>query len=116
MASARKQSATSVASFGGKQFAARLAVSGAIYAGLFQCFRYWGDFSKNQSAVLALVRIIGVGVGGEVPHGQRRSLFNEGQLTTAIDQVALAFTAPANLPPAGVYQQAIEAERQDLNR
>ena len=32
-----------------------------------------------------------------------------GQLTTTVDQVALAFTAPSNLPEPGVYEQAIRA-------
>jgi hypothetical protein len=53
-------------------------------------------------------------VGPEVPAGQIRSLTPEGQFTTTIDQVALAFTSPANLPPAGVYQHAIQAELENL--
>ena len=53
-------------------------------------------------------------VGPEVPDGQIRMLIPGGQFTTTIDQVALAFTAPANLPPAGVYQQAIQAELENL--
>lgn len=46
----------------------------------------------------------------EVGPGQRRGLVHQGNFTTTIDQVALAFTAPSNLPPAGVYQEAIEVE------
>ena len=42
--------------------------------------------------------------------GQIRALESGGQSTTTIDQVALAFTAPSNLPPAKVYEQAIIAE------
>jgi hypothetical protein len=53
-------------------------------------------------------------VGPEIPDGQIRMLISGGQFTTTIDQVALAFTAPANLPPAGVYQQAIQAELENL--
>lgn len=49
-------------------------------------------------------------LGPETRRGEVRSLINAGQYTTTVDQVALAFTAPANLPPIGVYQQAIEAE------
>lgn len=49
-------------------------------------------------------------VGPEVPDGQIRALVSGGQLTTTVDQVALAFTAPKNLPPAKVYEQAIIAE------
>jgi hypothetical protein len=49
-------------------------------------------------------------ISGEVHRGRPRPLVHEGQFTTTIDQVALAYTAPSNLPPSGVYQQAIEAE------
>jgi len=49
-------------------------------------------------------------IGHEVPEGQIRALEFGGQSTTTIDQVALAFTAPSNLPPAKVYEQAIIAE------
>lgn len=49
-------------------------------------------------------------VGPEVPEGQIRELNLCGQSTTTVDQVALAFTAPSNLPPAKVYEQAIRAE------
>ena len=49
-------------------------------------------------------------LGSETGPGRRRELLHQGNFTTTIDQVALAFTAPANLPPAGVYRKAIEAE------
>ncbi len=49
-------------------------------------------------------------IGPPVPEGQIRTLELGGQSTTTIDQVALAFTAPSNLPPAKVYEQAIKAE------
>lgn len=49
-------------------------------------------------------------LGPETRTGEVRTLVSGGQYTTTVDQVALAFTAPANLPPIGVYQQAIEAE------
>ncbi|MGD0165603.1 MAG: NotI family restriction endonuclease [Candidatus Sulfotelmatobacter sp.] len=49
-------------------------------------------------------------VGSVVPDGQIRTLICSGQSTTTIDQIALAFTAPTNLPPAKVYEQAIIAE------
>lgn len=45
---------------------------------------------------------LGTGAGG-VLHG-------EGQFSTTVDQVALGFTSPSNLPPAGVYEQAIRRE------
>jgi hypothetical protein len=42
--------------------------------------------------------------------GERRLLVFSGQKTTTVDQVALAFTSPKNLPDAGVYEVAIRAE------
>jgi hypothetical protein len=47
-------------------------------------------------------------IGEPVPGGQRE-LVAGGRFTTTIDQVALAFTAPSNLPPAQVYESAIRA-------
>jgi len=41
--------------------------------------------------------------------GVRRDLVFGGQKTTTVDQVALAFTSPKNLPDAGVYELAIRA-------
>lgn len=55
-------------------------------------------------------------VGPDVPNGSRRALIAGGQFTTTIDQVALAFTSPSNLPPAGVYQVAIESELEHLQK
>lgn len=48
-------------------------------------------------------------IGAPVPAGNIRPLAMVGQFTTTIDQVALAFTAPSNLPPAQVYENAIRA-------
>ncbi len=42
-----------------------------------------------------------------VQHGLLRSLVLKGHVTTTVDQVALAFTAPQELPDAGVYEGAI---------
>ena len=42
--------------------------------------------------------------------GKPRSLDFKGQKTTTIDQVALAFTSPTNLPPPQVYEAAIRTE------
>jgi hypothetical protein len=56
------------------------------------------------------VTIMWYDVGAAVPSGQIRQLELGGQTTTTIDQVALAFTAPKNLPPAKVYEEAIKAE------
>lgn len=49
-------------------------------------------------------------LGSTVTDGRRRGLVSGGRLTTTIDQVALAFTAPNNLPPPKVYEDAIRAE------
>jgi len=50
------------------------------------------------------------GLGANAPAGQPRALVLGGQLTTTIDQVALAFTSPANLPEPRVYEHAIIEE------
>jgi Restriction endonuclease NotI len=49
-------------------------------------------------------------VGSTSVQGEIRPLVLGGQLTTTVDQVALAFTAPNNLPPPKVYEIAIAAE------
>ncbi|MHB1702372.1 MAG: NotI family restriction endonuclease [Acidobacteriaceae bacterium] len=49
-------------------------------------------------------------LGPEIENGLQRDLVLGGQMTTTVDQVATAFTAPTNLPEAGVYQQAIQSE------
>jgi hypothetical protein len=49
-------------------------------------------------------------VGEPVAAGSVRTLVFKGQMITTVDQVALAFTSPSNLPAAGVYEQAIRAE------
>jgi hypothetical protein len=56
------------------------------------------------------VTIMWYDLGPEVAPGHIRSLICGGQMTTTVDQIALAFTAPMNLPPAGVYEKAIMAE------
>jgi len=48
-------------------------------------------------------------IGVDAPTGELRGLNCVGNFTTTIDQVALAFTAPNNLPPARVYETAIRA-------
>jgi len=52
----------------------------------------WYDIEENKTA------------------GQYRKLINVGQFTTTVDQVALAFTSPSNLPPPQVYENAIRTE------
>jgi hypothetical protein len=49
------------------------------------------------------------GVGALTP-GMPRNLVAAGELTTTVDQLALAFTAPRNLPAARSYEAAIRRE------
>lgn len=49
-------------------------------------------------------------VGAAVPEGQIRALEFKGKFTTTVDQIALAFTSPSNLPDENVYEAAIRAE------
>ena len=49
-------------------------------------------------------------VGPEVLSGHIRTLEQGGKFTTTVDQVALAFTSPSNLPDENVYEAAIRAE------
>lgn len=46
--------------------------------------------------------------GDEAPPGHMRSLDLKGSFITTVDQVALAFTSPSNLPPSNVYENAIK--------
>jgi hypothetical protein len=48
-------------------------------------------------------------LGPEVAPGGRRLLIPGNHFTTTIDQLSYALSMPTNLPPAGVYQRAIEA-------
>lgn len=49
-------------------------------------------------------------IGNPVETGEIRPLQLQGRFTTTVDQVALAFTSPSNLPAANVYESAIRAE------
>jgi hypothetical protein len=46
----------------------------------------------------------------EGPYGKIRALKRGGKFTTTVDQIALAFTSPSNLPDENVYEAAIRAE------
>ena len=48
-------------------------------------------------------------IGAAVPAGQSRGLEFKGRFTTTVDQIALAFTSPSNLPDENVYEAAIRA-------
>ena len=48
-------------------------------------------------------------LGPEVPLGQFRGITRASSFTTTVDQVALAFTSPKNLPEGDVYESAINA-------
>lgn len=50
------------------------------------------------------------GLGPAVEPGDCRGLYLDGRMTTTIDQVARAFTAPESLPASRVYEQAIQSE------
>jgi hypothetical protein len=52
------------------------------------------------------VTFLAYDLGPATPLGVSRSLKEPTAFTTTIDQVALAFTAPRNLPDAGVYELA----------
>ncbi|MCH7521992.1 MAG: hypothetical protein IIB42_09880, partial [Candidatus Marinimicrobia bacterium] len=60
-----------------------------------------------QSGALTFMRY---DVGPEAQPGHARELQYLGKLTTTVDQVAMAFTSPTNLPDANVYEMAIRAE------
>jgi len=47
-------------------------------------------------------------IGPRLADGTPRSLAPKQMLTTTIDQLAAAFSAPTNLPPENVYQMAIQ--------
>lgn len=48
-------------------------------------------------------------LGPTAPSGYHREMALAGQFTTTVDQVALAFTSPMNLPDQNVYEAAINA-------
>jgi hypothetical protein len=56
------------------------------------------------------VTIMWYDVGPAVPGGAIRDLVFQGQSTVTTDTIALAFTAPKNLPPHRVYEKAIRNE------
>ena len=49
------------------------------------------------------------GLGPEVASGEFRGITRAGGFTTTVDQVALAFTSPQNLPRSDVYESAIRS-------
>jgi hypothetical protein len=49
-------------------------------------------------------------LGAETEDGKIRDIVSGGQFSTTVDQVALNFTSPQNLPQAGVYADAINQE------
>lgn len=55
-------------------------------------------------------------LGPTLPAGQHRAVLLSGQFTTTVDQVALAFTSPMNLPDQNVYEAAITAALSDVDR
>lgn len=55
------------------------------------------------------ITFLSYALGPRRPAGSKRGLVMTAKFTTTIDQVALAFTSPRNLPPARVYEAAINA-------
>jgi hypothetical protein len=68
------------------------------------------DLEEYPGPAAGTLTFVWYGLGPEVDAGDVRELIPGGRFSTTIDQVALALTAPRNLPAAGVYQRAIEAE------
>lgn len=54
-------------------------------------------------------------IGPKAPDGSLRSLAFVDQYTTTVDQLAMAFTAPMNLPPQGAYAEAIARKLEALS-
>ena len=55
------------------------------------------------------ITFLGYSLGPLQSPGGIRVLVRSAQFTTTVDQVALAFTSPKNLPPSRVYEAAINA-------
>ena len=70
--------------------------------------RLGGDL-RSYSLQPGALTLMWYDIDSEIHVGQIRALNREGEFTTTIDQVALAFTSPSNLPPAGVYENAIRS-------
>jgi len=69
--------------------------------------RLGGDLQEIHPQPGALT-FLHYSIGNEIdPATGSFPLIKEGSFTTTIDQVALAFSAPKNLPPAGSYESAI---------
>ena len=74
------------------------------------CVRLGGNMLEYPSLQPGSLTFLWYDIGPEAPRGEPRSLRSEGSFTTTVDQVALAFTSPTNLPPANVYEAAIRKE------
>lgn len=72
--------------------------------------RLGGNMLEYPSLQPGSLTFLWYDLGPEVPPGKRRRLLSAGSFTTTVDQVALAFTSPTNLPPANVYEAAIRKE------
>jgi len=71
--------------------------------------RLGGNIAKYEPQPGALT-FIWYDVGSATPKGQIRELKRIDKFTTTVDQVAVAFTSPSNLPEANVYERAIRSE------
>ena len=68
------------------------------------------DLAEYPGPAAGTLTFVWYGLGPQVGAGSVRNLIMDGRLTTTIEQIALALTSAHNLPPAGVYEQAIRAE------
>lgn len=71
--------------------------------------RLGGDLLAYPNLQPGTITFLVYDLGRPVPPGNIRELVQVDHFTTTVDQVALAFTAPRNLPPPRVYEQAIRA-------
>lgn len=72
--------------------------------------RLGGDLMEYSNLQPGSVTFRWYDVGAATVGGSPRPLQLGGQFSTTVDQVALAFTAPRNLPPPNVYEEAIRQE------
>lgn len=69
--------------------------------------RLGGNVLEYKNLQPGSLSIMWYDVGAPVPNGTMRDLELKGHFMTTVDQVALAFTSPSNLPADNVYEAAI---------
>ena len=68
-----------------------------------------GDKLNEYEMQPGSLTLVWYDIGPLSQEGHIRTLEMLGTFTTTVDQIALAFTAPNNLPTRGVYEQAIRS-------